>query len=479
MRAINQIYPDYTAEIAEIEKNGISDALLNQIIHKHRRNAAYNKRLHDRYCCYKEGVPIASRRPRYDDGDVINNRLHNDFFSESIDFVVGYMCGVPIAYSYADTTEAEEETGGKQAVEAATKAITDFIVRSNLHDVDMETTKNLLISGYAGRLFYVDEDGNERAMVVPSYECIILSKVSVSEPQYGIRYYPYWDIHGVKRWKAEFYDAVYRYCYDGTWGALKQDGEPQPHMFALCPLVGIAANAQMLGHCEKVLALIDDYDKCMSDVSNDLEAFANAHMVFENVTLTEQQKKEAQHSAVINFPPSGTQPGKVSYLTKQMDISAVSNHLDRLEKNIYRFTHTPNLDDSNMGDSSGQALKHRLLGLETKCGMIQAKMESAIFYMWRVLASAWEKKKIRVEPLQCVCTFKRNFPLNIINDAGALQALLNTGFPLKEAIAAALPWVDDPDYIVQLMENERNSIPALDGFNEGIDNGEETETADA
>ena len=90
-----------------------------------------------------------------------------------------------------------------------------------------------------------------------------------------------------------------------------------------------------------------------------------------------------------------------------------------------------------------------------------------------------EREPYPLEPLQCVCTFKRNFPLNIINDAGTLQALLNTGFPLKEAIAAALPWVDDPDYIVQLMENERNSIPALDGFNEGIDDGEETETADA
>ena len=112
----------------------------------------------------------------------INNRVNNDFFSEINDIKVGFCAGRPANYTYGDDYQAEEETGGEDAVEAASKALSDFIKRNNMFDIDMEATKFAAVCGYAGRLFYVDTKGNERVMITPPYETIILSETEMMEP---------------------------------------------------------------------------------------------------------------------------------------------------------------------------------------------------------------------------------------------------------------------------------------------------------
>ncbi|MEI3163010.1 MAG: hypothetical protein V8S74_06365 [Lachnospirales bacterium] len=70
--------------------------------------------------------------------------------------------------------------GGEVGIDRATKAITDFVTLNNMFGVDMETTKFASIYGYAGRLFYIDLDGNIRVMPVHGYETIILSSTDIS-----------------------------------------------------------------------------------------------------------------------------------------------------------------------------------------------------------------------------------------------------------------------------------------------------------
>ncbi len=43
--------------------------------------------------------------------------------------------------------------------------------------------------------FYIDPEGNERAMVIPPYECIILSDTEMTEPEYAVRYYPFLNLN--------------------------------------------------------------------------------------------------------------------------------------------------------------------------------------------------------------------------------------------------------------------------------------------
>jgi SPP1 family phage portal protein len=473
-RLKTQKYPDYTAEIEAIENGGITDELLNRIIEKHKNNATYNRQLIERYEALEGAVPIFQREPRFEQDkkekqEIINHKINNDFFSEIVDFKVGYFAGNPIAYSYSDTEESLDDTAeagdtvaeAEEARNEASKKVTDFVTRTNMFDVDMETTKFATICGYSGRLFYIDPDGEERAMPTPPDETIILSKSKdITQPTYGVRYYTVTDINDKETVKAEFYDDKVIKYYEGAAGALRYVKEEQ-NLFGYCPLQGIPNNREMLGDAEKVLELIDAYDRAISDTNNEVDSFANAYMVYENVNMTDDEIAKAQRSGAIQFFTGGAN-GKVYFLTKDINDNFIEHHLDRLEKNIYRFSKTPNLSDEAFGTASGISLKFKLTGLETKCGMFEAKMISAGTYMFQLLAKAWEKKQVKIDPLQCVMEFKRNFPLDLLSEAQAAQALISAGVPKRVAYQIALSCVDDVEYVMQQIEAEKDNIPGLD-----------------
>ncbi len=458
-----QLYPDFSAYIKEIDENGISAELVNKIINRHMGNSAYNRDLYNRYMVMSDAVPIFLRKPRFEEKHPINNRINNDFFSEIVDFKTGYFAGEPISYGYSKTDEAVQDTGGEQEVDIASKVLSDFTTRNNMYGVDMETTKLASIYGYAGRLFYIDENGDERVIPVHGYETIILSDTSISEPKYAIRYYRTQDISGIDSWTAEFYDSTSIYTYRGQLGALLPDGEPRKHMFDACPLQGIANNMELMGDAEKVLRAIDDYDKVVSDNSNEIESFVHAYLIFENLMIDEETVEQGQKTGSFIFPPTGTQQGKAYFLTKDINDNYTEHHLQRLQENIYRFSRTPNLNDDTFGTASGVSLKFKLHGLETKCGMFEAKMLDAGQYMFRLLASSWKKKQIAFDPLHATMEFTRNFPLDNLSEAQTAQAWLAAKMPM-EWVVSKIPGVDDPDYILDLIARETADVtPLYDG----------------
>jgi len=469
MRSKKHKYPDYSAEIEAIQSGGITNELLSRIVKKHRDNAKHSVELIERYEASEEGVPIFSRKPRFTDAsDTINHKVNNDFFSEIVDFKTGYFAGNPIAYSYSNTEEALDDTGdagdtdaeAQKARDEASKVITDFVTRSNMFDIDMECTKYASICGYAGRLFYIDPDGEPRVMVVPPNECIILAETKdITQPTFGVRYYVVKDINDKTIVKAEFYDDDTIYYAEGSLNKLEIK-DKQPNLFGCCPLQGIPNNREMQGDAEKVLALIDAYDRALSDASNESEAFANAYMVFENISISEGEMRKAQASGAFQFfSPSAD--SKVYFLTKEINDAFLEHHLDRIEKNIYRFSKTPNMGDESFGTASGIALKFKLTGLETKCGMFEAKMISAGVYMFRLLANVWGKKQIKFDPLQCTMNFKRNFPLDLVSEAQAAQAMIAAGVPKRVAFEMCFSSIDDIEWVMQLIEEEKDSMASL------------------
>lgn len=472
-RTQKQLYPDFSAYIDFIDENGVSPEIIYKIINKHRGNSKYNENLYKRYQTLEGAVPISRREPRFEEEKKpINNKIINDFFGEIVDFKTGYFAGKAIAYGYSNTDEAEETTGGENAVDEATKALTDFTTRNNMYGVDLETTKLASIYGYAGRLFYIDEEGNERVMPVHGYETIVLSKTNISEPKYAIRYYKTYDVNDVQKWTVEFYDNTNIYTYSGMLSQLKEESV-KPHMFDYCPLQGIANNNELLGDAEKVLPLIDDYDKVLSDNSNEVEAFVHAYLIFEGLNIDEKTIAQGQKNGSFVFPAMGTQQGKAYFLTKNINDSFTEHHLQRVEDNIYRFSKTPNLEDTTFGTASGEALKFKLHGLETKCGMFEAMMMNAGQHMFKVLASAWGKKRIPFDPLQATMSFTRNFPLNSLSNAQTAQALIAAGVPEEIAWDIAIPEIDDIDYVKELKEQEQEDVAGFYEDEEGSDELEE------
>lgn len=467
-------YPDYTAEIDALDK--LKDTpeyeenlpkILKRIIDKHEPNRKRTKALYDRYKANDEAVPIFSRKPRFGNSiKPINHKINNDFFSEIVDFFTGYFG--TITYSYSQTEESEEETAkkkgvlskffkklvsGEDAVERAAKKLSDFVTRNSMADKDNEVKKIASICGYVGRLLYHDKEGEERVSIVMPFECVALGEDLV-EPKYAVRLYKIKDIEDKTVAKAEFYDGDFCYYFEGgSWSALKLVNKKETLFGGLCPLQIIPKNLELLGDAEKVLASIDAYDRTVSDASNEMENFASAILAFKNIKLDKNDMNRLKAEGSIQFNSLGGSDSDLFFVTKDINDTFIEHHLDRLKNDIYRFSKTPNLSDGTFGNESGEARKFRITGIEARCNVFQGKLTSAGVYMFKLLANAWNAQNIPIDPLQCYMEFKRNFPLDIQTEANAIASLIGCGYPKKAAFALA-SFVDDVDYIMQLIEEE-------------------------
>ena len=479
----DDIMKNYRAELRALDENGgvPTIEIIKKILNKHGPKREHMLGLHNRYLSHMDGVPIFRRE--FEDPSAINNKINNDYFSELINTKVGYFAGAPFSYSYSQLAEKEDDKnkGGilasvkslfskentvKQTetdIETNQKVIERFTIRNNIADKDLEITKLAEICGYAGRLLYINTDGEESIKVINPWECVILARDEITEPSYGIWYYTEEFItDGMSKEvkTVEFYNATDCYIFeDGLQGwALKDHFK---HMFDYCPLQGIPNNRELLGGAEKVLSLIDGVDRTISDCNSEVEAFKLAYLLVYGVQIDDKTLEEAKRTGCFNIPPMGATESKIEYLTKQINDTFVENHLNRLENNIYKFGQTPNFSDEAFASTtSGVAMKVRLFPLETRCAMFERKLHAANLYMFKTLSTAWEKKQIFVDPLEVIIEYKRTFPLDLQYEATVLAAL--KGNVSDQTALGLMSFIDNPEYEMELMEQEKNSIPEID-----------------
>jgi len=440
----------------------VTSQIIKDLIADHAPRAVKMKALYKRYRADYDGVPIFQRR--FEDPNKINNKLNNDFFSDIVDTKVGYFAGQPISYNLDKVSYSSEDGELNEADFQAHKTVLDrFKITNNVEDLDAETAKMAAICGTAARLCYIDGEGMERICNIPPWEVIFIGDRSTGETQYALRYYPI-TINGEQTTRVEWYDdkMVYFYVLRGDEYVPDDTEEPKEHMFDYVPVVEFPNNEERLGDAEKVLSLIDGYDRTLSDVNSEIEQFRLAYMVFYGVDIDEETIDRARRTGAFSIPNyDGNE--KAEFLTKMLSDTIIENHLNRLEENIMRFAKSVNFSDDNFaGQASGVALKFKMLGLESKCITAERKMTASLRQMFKVITSAWAKKGINIDYTDIWFQFKRNFPLDIMSEAQA-TALLR-GHVSEQTRLSLLSFIDDPEYEIELMRKE-----AEEAFNVNLD----------
>lgn len=440
-----------------IKENGINGDIITKLIELHKDDRTRMLNLYQRYKADINGVPILQRKPiEYEEnfetgGNVrridnkVNNTLNNSFDAEIVDTKIGYLFGHPISY-----------TSEKKPLQ---EAAAEFGIRNNAEDADAELGKKTAICGKGARLLYIDKDGQEAMRNIDPWETIFLTESSITEPTYAIRYYPVSELlngEEKQRWMAEFYDETKVYYYKSNYeGSKFEYVEEKLHMFKYCPLFGPPNNEEMKGDAEKVLNLIDAYDRTLSDANNEIEQYRLAYLILKGVGADEETMKEMQRSGVFQLMD---EKEDLKYLTKEVNNQMIEDHLNRLEENIMRFAKSVNFSDEKFaGTASGVALKFKMLGLENKSIVMERKMSSALRYQFKVLCSAWTVRKgIKQEDyLDIWFGFKRNLPMNILEEAEASLKL--KGIVSEETRLSLLSFIDDMQYELQKMEEEKEA----------------------
>lgn len=442
---------DYSYEIDLLQKSKPNSNIIQRILAKFAPRQMEMWNLYQRYTV--KDVPIFKRR--FKRRSTVNNKLNNDYFGEIIDMKTGYFAGNPISYNYSKD---------KENYQVAQDHISNFAIANNLPDLDVETTRMAATCGYGARLLYIDDRARERAKNLPAYGTVFLSSDgNITEPEYALYVYVVLDKNNSPIQKVEFYDDTHIHFFIETRSgsnAFKVEKAPMEHQFNMCPVIGYPNNAELMGDAEKVLSLIDAFDRTMSDVNSEIEAFRLAYMAFIGGSITPEVLEEATNLGAFNVP----EEGDMKFITKELNDKAVENHLDRIHNNIYRFAKTPDLSDEAFGggSQSGEARKYKLLGLEMKTGFFENKFRSSANRMFELLSGPWNVKtpSLHFDYLNVWYEFKRNFPKDLLYEAEATTKL--KGMVSEQTRLGKLSFIDDPQYELDLMRQEREDIPPLE-----------------
>lgn len=442
----------------------ISSTFLDELISTH------TKKIAPKYIKYQkiyENKHKIAGRPKIDDNKP-NNKLSNDFGGQIIDNTVGYFLGNPIILNYTEPPKAKAlvETDPND-VGVDLEQIEDTVVQDELDkilldndkdDLFMEWGKEAMIKGLSHILIYQNEESKTRFMRVSPEDVILVYKnSSTKELQYAIRLY---DIDtedtDTTTHYAEVYDTtgydIFKCVDGGIKGGRANSGytfvERKPHIYGMIPIVTTYNNEERMSDLERVASLIDDYDKVLSDVSNEFEVFRNAYLMLKNMVADKDSIEKLKREGILEVMENGD----AKFITKQIQTEALENHLNRLSTNIHKFSQVPDMTDENFaGNLSGVAIRFKLFGIETKCIIKERKMEKAIKDLFRVITAPLRVLTGReVDVLNLKVEFTRNVPNNVTELVDTVTKL--EGKVDKETLLALLPFIDNPKDVLEKLK---------------------------
>lgn len=379
------------------------------------------------------------RRPCVDPSKP-NNKVVHPYAQYITDTLTGYFVGEPVTYS------ANEDIDNL-------KMIYEY---NDEQDENMTLAKDCSIYGKAFEYVYIDTDGNVRFVAMDPRQIIPVYQNTLDSELIGvIRFYPYRDVvFGVDKIIIEVYDekemrkyetsdAVADFNYVGTW----------PHAFNSVPFVEYKNNDDSYGDFEGVISLIDAYDALVSDDLNDFEYFVDAYLALYGYTAEPEDIAQMKAQRVLLMDNDS----KAEWLVKQGDSTGVEITKQRLERDIHKFSKTPDSNDTNFSANvSGVAMRYKLLGTENLGSIKERKFKKGlqrrlelISYILKVLS------RPSFDWLGVDINFTRNLPVNE-DDVSTMIKNLN-GIVSKQTLVAQLPFVDDPAKEMEMLNNELKS----------------------
>ena len=417
----------------------ITNSILNDVIQ-------YNERYKDRFKMlddYYLGKHKILERTKED--RLKNNKVMINHAKYITDTNVGYLLGNPVDYQVSDGHDIEP--------------VLDAYKKQTINDLDSEIAKDVSIYGVQREYVYVNENSEPRSCEIDNKNSIIVYDDTVEHNKlFGLIYRPIYKGDNFKYWDIIYCDKKEIKNYKSYTKVLNQVGKTQPHKFGDVPIIEYKNNPEILGDFEPVLTLIDAYNLLQSDRVNDKEQLVDAILLFYGMDFNDKDAEMLKTSRMISNIP---EEGKVDYLVKTLQEGDVDILRQNIENDIHKISMVPNMSDENfIGNSSGVAIRYKLLSFEQNIKNKERYMEKGLMERFRLYNNYLNAvSKMQIVPTEEVdAVFTRNLPSNdyetsqMINN---LQDLVDS-----ETLLSQLSFVKDASEIVEAKKLEEESKPA-------------------
>jgi SPP1 family phage portal protein len=371
--------------------------------------------------------------------DKPDKRLVNNFPGYITTVHTGYFIGQPVKYASEDA----------KLLEAVTK----------IHEYNDEQEHNYELSkaaskcGVGKELYYIDEDKQCRIAQTEPEDTIIIRDATIARNIVG----------AVRTWvdendiiHATVYDETNETTYTGTTAkstTMKLEIEATPHNFSDVPVSEFQNNREEVGDYEKVLSLIDAYDESESETANDFAYFTDAYLVLAGASgTTPEQIASMKNNRVLALPDGAT----AEWLTKNIQDEASENQKNRLEADIHKFSFTPDMsDESFAGNTSGEAMKYKLWGLEQMAVQKERCFKKGLQRRFELICGWLNLKGATYNYRDINMDFTRNMPKIVSDMADVVQKLI--GIVPTELLYKLLPFIENVDEAIAMLEAEKTT----------------------
>ncbi|MBR2556308.1 MAG: phage portal protein, partial [Aeriscardovia sp.] len=284
---------------------------------------------------------------------LMNNKLVTNHAKYITDMMVGYLLGNPVDYQVNDGINIQP--------------VLDAYKRQTMENTDVEIAKECSIFGIKYEYIYADEEANPCSVTLDVRNTIMIyDDTLVHNELYAINYRPIYKNPEDK--EPDHYDVIVatdkeiiKYELAGNGGNAKEIDREQ-HAFGAVPIIEYDNNKEYSGDFESVISLIDAYNLIQSDRVNDREQLVDAILCFYGMKFDADQMADLKEKRALSNIPTD---GKVEYLTKAINEGDVDVLRKTIEKDIHKISMVPDMSDEKFaGDSSGVAIRYKLLAFE-------------------------------------------------------------------------------------------------------------------
>lgn len=435
------IYMD-RAEVPDVEQ--IRPEVLRYLLDKAQRQVGRFRMLEDYYLGNHPAL-----RGKKGEGEV---RVAVNYAKYVVDMALGYYLGEAVKYDSNEIARAGAQRGGKIDLSWLLYWY-DF---QNIAEVDLELGRGMGIFGECIELCYASSEQRPRprsTWLFPGNAVLVCDDSVEHRKLFGMVWERRESLTGQQYYTMTVYtDRTIRHyrSADVKNIAFYPEGEVQEHWFGEVPMILYENNGPRQGDFEQIISLIDAYNQLLSSRLTDKKKFVDALLVFFGMTLREGDEGRLARERFLDGAPLDA---RVEYIQKTFDESGVQVLADALVREMHKMTQTVDMSDEKFsGNSSGQALKLKLLSMELLVKSKMRRMEKGLKERLR-LYNRWlyaMGEMDLVDPAEVDVVFTVNRPIDeegILDFVTRLQGIVD-----DQTLLSQLWFVKDP---AEALENVR------------------------
>ena len=241
--------------------------------------------------------------------------------------------------------------------------------------------------------------------------------------------------------------------------------EPTENMFGEVPVrVGhISAYKEHDTLFNELKDLQDAYETNLSDIVNEISDYRLAYLIMLGCSVNYKDKDEHGKTQLDYMKEKGIINANekdviIKFLTKDINDTFIQNTLDTLKKNIYEISSHIDTNEKLQSNTSGSALRNRLIGLEQRVRDSEGSMKNIIQGRMYFLFKLFKKvENINYDYRDMSVKFTLNIPQDDLLMAQTLSQFgIGENISLKTALAQ-LSFINNPDQEIKLIEDYKNN----------------------